>query len=286
MKYYIVDDSIGIVKAIENIIESRDIGDVIGFETLPEKAVEEIILKKPDIVLVDLLMPSMDGIELVKKVNSINKNISFVMISKVSDKEMIAQAYDTGIEFFIQKPINLKEIESVLGNVAEKRKMNSMMNDIKGIFRDRDSGKAEKSKAKSIASDDIDAEITLFLGMLGMNGEKGTTDIINICKYLLQNGGYYNKTALEAVAEMSNDSSKNIEQRMRRAIKKGLGNVASIGLSDYGNDIFQIYANYVFDFKSIKDEMECIQGRNQNGGRVAIPKFIDGLIMYKKSQNV
>ncbi len=284
MRYYIVDDSIGIVKAIENVIESRDIGDVIGFETFPDKAVEEIVLKKPDIVLVDLLMPTMDGIELVKKVNSIDNNISFVMISKVSDKEMIAQAYDAGIEFFIQKPINLKEIESVLGNVAEKRKMNSMMNDIKGIFRDDD--KAKQSTQVSSAGDEIYSDITFFLGMLGMNGEKGTTDIINICRYLLRNGGFYNKTALEAVANMSGDSSKNIEQRMRRAIKKGLGNVAGIGLSDFGNDIFQIYANYVFDFKSIKDEMNYIEGKNQNGGRVAIPKFIDGLIMYKNSKNV
>lgn len=284
MRYYIVDDSIGIVKAIENVIESRDIGDVIGFETFPDKAVEEIVLKKPDIVLVDLLMPTMDGIEIVKKVNSIDNNISFVMISKVSDKEMIAQAYDAGIEFFIQKPINLKEIESVLGNVAEKRKMNSMMNDIKGIFRDDD--KAKQSAQVSSAGDEIYSDITFFLGMLGMNGEKGTTDIINICRYLLRNGGFYNKTALEAVANMSGDSSKNIEQRMRRAIKKGLGNVAGIGLSDFGNDIFQIYANYVFDFKSIKDEMNYIEGKNQNGGRVAIPKFIDGLIMYKNSKNV
>ncbi len=284
MRYYIVDDSIGIVKAIENIIESRDIGDVIGFETMPDKAVEEIILKKPDIVLVDLLMPTMDGIELVKKVSSINKNISFVMISKVSDKEMIAQAYDAGIEFFIQKPINLKEIESVLGNVAEKRKMNSMMNDIKGIFRDENS--QEQSLQKSSQEGEGYGDIILFLGMLGMNGEKGTTDIISVCRYLLKHGGFYNKTALEEVADLSGDSSKNIEQRMRRAIKKGLSNVASIGLSDYGNDIFQVYANYVFDFKSIKDEMNYIEGKKQNGGRVAIPKFIDGLIMYKNSKNV
>lgn len=283
MKYYIVDDKIGVVKTIENIIESQDIGDVIGFETDPAKAVNEIIIKKPDIVLVDLLMPEMDGIELVKRISNENSNIAFVMLSKVTDKEMVAQAYDAGIEFFIHKPVNLKEIIAVLSNVAEKKKINTMMNDIKGIFTN---GNRQGELSSNLdANDDSSNTISIFLGMLGMNGEKGTADILALCQYLIKRDESYNKKALEDVALSRGDTSKNMEQRMRRAIKKGLSNVASIGLSDYGNDIFQLYANYVFDFKSIKDEMECIEGKNENGGRVAIPKFIEGLLMYKNSYN-
>lgn len=283
MKYYIVDDKIGVVKTIENIIESQDIGDVIGFETDPAKAVNEIIIKKPDIVLVDLLMPEIDGIELVKRISNENSNIAFVMLSKVTDKEMVAQAYDAGIEFFIHKPVNLKEIIAVLSNVAEKKKINTMMNDIKGIFTN---GNRQGELSSNLdANDDSSNTISIFLGMLGMNGEKGTADILALCQYLIKRDESYNKKALEDVALSRGDTSKNMEQRMRRAIKKGLSNVASIGLSDYGNDIFQLYANYVFDFKSIKDEMECIEGKNENGGRVAIPKFIEGLLMYKNSYN-
>ena len=228
-------------------------------------------------------MPEMDGIELVKRVSNENSDIAFVMLSKVTDKEMVAQAYDAGIEFFIHKPVNLREIIAVLRNVAEKKKINSMMNDIKGIF--KNDNRKEELDGKFDASDDGANAISMFLGMLGMNGEKGTADILALCQYLIKKGESYNKKALEEVAQSRGDTSKNMEQRMRRAIKKGLSNVASIGLSDYGNDIFQLYANYVFDFKSIKDEMECIEGRNENGGRVAIPKFVEGLLMYKNSYN-
>ncbi|XVG95536.1 DNA-binding domain-containing protein [Eubacteriales bacterium KG127] len=284
MRYYIVDDKIGIVKAIENIIESRNLGDVIGFNTAPEKAVEEILVKKPDIVMADLLMPTMDGIELVRKIKKLSPEIYFVMISKVTDKEMVAQAYDAGIEFFIHKPINIKEIESVIGNVAEKYKMNTMMENIRGIFSANIPENGEE--ARTVNHDDQIQEIKALLGMLGMSGEKGTTDILAICQYLINNNCDYSKIVLEEVAESKGDSSKNMEQRIRRAMKKGLTNVASIGLSDYGNDIFQVYANYVFDFRSINEEMECIKGNNQNGGRVAIPKFIYGLMMYKNSKNV
>ena len=157
------------------------------------------------------------------------------------------------------------------------------MNDIKGIFKNDNS--QEELVHNLDAADDNSNAISFFLGMLGMNGEKGTADILALCQYLIKKDESYNKKALEDVALSRGDTSKNMEQRMRRAIKKGLSNVASIGLSDYGNDIFQLYANYVFDFKSIKDEMECIEGKNENGGRVAIPKFIEGLLMYKNSYN-
>lgn len=50
MKYYIVDDEIGTVKTLENIVESRDLGEVIGYATDPEKAIGEILALQPDII--------------------------------------------------------------------------------------------------------------------------------------------------------------------------------------------------------------------------------------------
>ena len=51
MKYYIVDDEIGTVKTLENIVEKRNLGDVIGYATDPEKAVGEILALNPDCLL-------------------------------------------------------------------------------------------------------------------------------------------------------------------------------------------------------------------------------------------
>ena len=88
---------------------------------------------------------------------------------------------------------------------------------------------------------------------------------------------------LTRVAAEKLETSKNLEQRMRRAIKKGLTNVANLGIDDYSNEVFQVYANYVFDFKNIKDEMDFIKGSSSGGGRVNISKFIEGLLLYRKS---
>lgn len=284
MRYYIVDDEIGIVKTLENIIESRHLGEVIGYQTCPEKALTEILMLKPDIVLADLLMEGMDGISLVEQLSSALKNLNIVMISRVTDKAMVEQAYRAGVDFFINKPVNLIEVEKVLNNVMEWVRMNQLMQNIRGMF-----DAQEQSAARSMqppASSEADQalkEINAFLGMLGMAGEKGTADILSICRYLIEQDETYCRDVLEHVAKEKNEQLRNVEQRIRRAIKKGLTNVAGLGLDDYGNEVFQVYANYVFDFRSIKDEMEYMKGHSSGGGRVSITKFLDGLLIYSKS---
>ena len=277
MKYYIVDDEIGIVKTLENIIESRGLGEVIGYETDPESAAEEILLTNPEIVLVDLLMSKMDGITLVERVKAVRPQVSFIMLSKVTDKGMVEQAYNAGVEFFIHKPVNIIEVEKVLNNVSARLKTDSIVNNIKGLF-----ASEEAPKRKTEEADELH-EISIFLGQLGLMGEKGTADILSVCRFLIAHGGEYNREVLDRAAEEKGDTPKNIEQRMRRAIKKGLKNVANLALDDYGSEVVQVYAGYVFDFKNVKDEMEFVRGRSLSGGRVSIPKFIEGLLLYRRS---
>lgn len=287
MKYYLIDDEIGIVKTLENLIESRNLGEVIGYATDPVDAAEEIIELKPDIVLADLLMSRMDGIALVQNVKRKRPEISFVMLSKVADKSMIEQAYHAGVEFFVNKPVNVIEIEKVLQNVADKIKMNSIVSNIRGMFAgeelSQNSVVRESRDSVSQSFEKTSRELSLFLGLLGMLGEKGTADIIDVCRYLDNKKCGYQKEILIQVAEEKGETPKNLEQRIRRAIKKGLYNVAVLGIEDYGSEVFQIYANYVFDFKNIKEEMEYIRGQREAGGRVNISKFIEGLIVYRNT---
>ena len=48
-----------------------------------------------------------------------NMGHSYIMLSQVSNKDMISAAYESGVEFFIQKPINAIEVESVLTKVSQ-----------------------------------------------------------------------------------------------------------------------------------------------------------------------
>lgn len=283
MRYYIVDDNIATVKSLENIIKSRKLGTVCGYSTSPEAAVTEIMEDRPDIVLVDFLMEGMDGVEMIQKIRTESDGIYFVMISKVTDKEMIQNAYSRGIEFFINKPVNIVEVETVLNNLTEKIRMKGMLKQLKTIMSDADdvSGSHVMDESAVIKTDC--KKIDLLLGNLGMQGERGSQDIKRAFAYMVEKDCDYGKNVLSYIEAECGDTAKNIEQRMRRAIKKGLTNTAHVMMDDSYSDIVDVYARYVFDFSTVRDEMNCLKGKTPTGGRVSISKFMDGLILFSRN---
>ncbi len=280
MKYYIVDDDIAIVQSLEYIISECELGYVAGSTTDSISAVSEIVDIKPDIVIVDFLMSGMDGVKLVKSVREKTKDIAFVMLSKVTDKSMIQKAYDAGIEFFISKPISIIEVNRVLTNVAQKIQLQGIMKDIQKMF----NGDVPSAPASVKQSDSKEAarKLNVLFGELGILGERGLQDIRAIFIYMKDNNCDYDKKILEEVAASMNDTVKNVEQRVRRALRKGLNNAATAGIVDMDSDTYAIYANYVYNITSLKDEMDYINGLSETGGRINISRFMEGLMLYSE----
>ena len=271
MRYYIIDDDVSIVKILTNLIEENGSGEVIGSSNDGETALSEILICNPDIVLVDLLLPKLDGNSLVREVKQLKPKIKFIMISQVSDVKLVEDSYNSGIEFFISKPINKIEVEKVTSKVAETIEIENMLHDIKKVFKD-------VNIQKKTPTDNIKV-IKHVLSKFGMLGEKGTNDIIKICMYLLETKKTFDECNFNDLCSIIGDSPKTVQQRIRRAIKTGLTNIAYIGIEDYYNENFQYYSKGMFDFASVKAEMDYIKGKNKTGGKVIIGKFFEGLIL-------
>lgn len=280
MKYYIIDDSLSVVKVLNRIVEEQGIGEVIGVSTDPEVAVKEIIVEEPDIVLVDYLMPQKDGISLIRQVREVKPKINFIMISQVSDKEMVAGAYKEGIQFFINKPINLIEVISVLKNVNDKVNLENTLGGIREMVQTRANEQKPDVKAKD--KEQRLKEIKYLLGILGMLGESGTGDIIGICEERLQSNSSNIKEGISLYCSQKSEDPKMVKQRIRRAVKRGLTNIAGMGVEDYYNEIFQNYHYVVFDFESIRVEMDYLRGKRKDGGKASVDKFIEGLLVYSE----
>ncbi|WP_312648804.1 DNA-binding domain-containing protein [Aminipila sp.] len=280
MKYYIIDDSLSVVKVLNRIVEEQGIGEVIGVSTDPEAAVKEIIVEEPDIVLVDYLMPQKDGISLIRQVREVKPKINFIMISQVSDKEMVAGAYKEGIQFFINKPINLIEVISVLKNVNDKVNLENTLGGIREMIQTRANEQKPDVKAKD--KEQRLKEIKYLLGILGMLGESGTGDIIGICEERLQSNSSNIKEGISLYCSQKSEDPKMVKQRIRRAVKRGLTNIAGMGVEDYYNEIFQNYHYVVFDFESIRVEMDYLRGKRKDGGKASVDKFIEGLLVYSE----
>ncbi len=283
MKFYIADDDLSIIHALEEIIEEENLGEILGSSLDGETAYNDLILMHPDIVLVDLLMPEKDGATLVQELSKELPDTHFIMISQVSTKSLIAKAYDAGIEFFISKPINRIEVLKVLQNIIEKIHMQRKFNIIETIF--KTSAATGKPMAFSEIKDDhVDREIRkikIIVSKLGIMGEKGGDDILFICQHILRKGEQNQDISVRDFCEMLSDNPKAMEQRIRRAINRGLVNIANLGIEDYMNDVFIRFSSTLYDFENVKAEMDFIRGKRRDGGKINVRKFIENLLLHK-----
>jgi len=279
MKFFIVDDDINIIRILEEIIEEERLGDVTGYALDGKTGMNEIIMQSPDIVLVDLLMPGIDGAKLVDEAKGYVKQTKFIMISQVSTKSMIGKAYDAGIEFFISKPINKIEVTRVIRNVVEKIEMERKFNVIENIFKSSNNIPGVKP-----VEDRIDKEvrkIKIIFSKIGIMGEKGGDDIILISTYLMRHNLSSNDLKVKEICDELSDNPKAMEQRIRRAINKGLVNLANLGIEDYMNENFIRFSSTLYDFENVKAEMDYIRGKRNGGGKISVRKFIDNLLLHK-----
>ena len=275
MRIYIVEDDIAIIIIFEDIIETQDLGEVCGDCGGEPADILDVLRCKPDVVLVDFFMPVMDGVEFVKELRSVNDKVKCIMISQVSSKELISKAYSAGIDFFINKPINLIEVKSVLKNVEKQLDNERTLENIRRMFM-TEINQMPKDKPDTNA---YGKKLKYILNKVGMSAEKGCPDIIKICEYLHDNKIPVSQLSVAQMCEKVSDSPKNMEQRIRRAIAAGMSNIAHMGIEDFLNETFTAYSGTLFSFEEIKAEMDFIRGKKNYGGKVSIKKFIDGLML-------
>ena len=278
MRIYIIEDDLSIINILEDIIETHDLGEICGDCGGNVPDIADVLRAKPDVVLVDFLMPVMDGATFVAELRKYNSSIKCIMISQVSSKELVSKAYTAGIDFFISKPINLIEIKSVLNNVRQQIENQRTLDNIRNMFVAQSTAEAV-FPAAAPAEDEYAKKLRIILNKIGISGEKGSADIVKICEYLKNTCTDVASISVGQMCESVSDSPKSVEQRIRRAIAAGMSNIAHMGIEDFMNETFMSYSATLFSFEDVRCEMDFIRGRSRNNGKVSIKKFIDGLML-------
>ena len=280
MKIYLIDDDPNILNFLKLIIQAKKLGEICGICTSPVDALEDLKYIKPDIVVIDLLMPGMDGISFVRKTAPELQNAAYIMLSQVSNKDMISSAYEAGIEFFIQKPINAIEVESVLTRVSQSLAMKRTLNSMQSLFMNQMQDIMPKT-ASAAPKEAVHIQKTKdILQRLGIIGEIGSKDIINVVDYMITHRETASEMTLIDLCAQFSENPKSVEQRIRRTANTAMVNLAHLGLEDYSNDTFIEYSNTLFNFEQIRREMDHIRGKSGKGGNVKIRNFLNALVSY------
>ena len=83
------------------------------------KAVEKYQETKPDLVLMDITMPEMDGIQALKKIKAIDPNASVVMCSAMGQQAMVIESIQSGARDFIVKPFQPDRVLEAVKKAVE-----------------------------------------------------------------------------------------------------------------------------------------------------------------------
>ena len=112
----IVDDSAFMRFHIRRLMDSFE--NVIASEAANgNEAIREYGRLRPDIVLMDIVMPGLEGVETVKRICNQDPKARVIMISSVSYKEKVAEAISAGAKWFIPKPVTTDELRRAIQNV-------------------------------------------------------------------------------------------------------------------------------------------------------------------------
>ncbi len=122
VKIIIVDDSDFSRSVISKMLTEEGF-QVIGEAGSAETALGMIKEKRPDIVIVDIVMPNVSGLELTEKLNQSSPDVSVIMISSLSQEHIVLDAISAGASDFIAKPIQKQQlIDSVEKIMSERSK--------------------------------------------------------------------------------------------------------------------------------------------------------------------
>ena len=114
-KILIVDDSMAISKQLQQIIENSDVFEVVGQAKNGLEGIKLYNSLKPDMVIMDLIMPEMDGLQAIRNILSMDKNAHIIVVSSVGGVgDKVVKALEFGAKNVITKPFDPEKLIGIV----------------------------------------------------------------------------------------------------------------------------------------------------------------------------
>ena len=104
-KVLIVDDEPDYCDALRDLLRSR--GFEVAIALSGEEALPAYMQEKPDVVLLDIQMPGMDGLETLQELKVLDQGANVIMVTAIEDDEIVMRAMAEGALDYIIKPVDL-----------------------------------------------------------------------------------------------------------------------------------------------------------------------------------
>lgn len=210
----IADDNERILDLLEEIINMDKELHVVGKAKNGEEMCQIIRNKQPDVVLLDLIMPKMDGLTVMEKINrdkNVQKRPDFIVVTAVGQERITEDAFNRGANYYIMKPFNnemlLNRIKTVRRQVRSCEKRNDELS----------------SQVPYIREGDLENRVTNLLHEIGIPAHiKGYHYLRDSIIMAVQDMDVLNaitKVLYPTVAKRYQTTSSRVERAIRHAIE-------------------------------------------------------------------
>lgn len=206
----LVDDNREFCQLLKDYIDNTDMFEVVGMAHNGNEGLEAIKEKKPDVLVLDLIMPHLDGIGVMEEMNKLNlsKNIKTVVLTAFGQEDITKRVVELGANYYIMKPFDLEKLIDRIKQMMDEP------------------SKEENDFIVSACSDkdvDLDVRITEIMHKLGVPAHiKGYLYLREAIDLVIRNIeilGAITKKLYPAVADKFNTTSSRVERAIRHAIE-------------------------------------------------------------------
>jgi response regulator of citrate/malate metabolism len=119
----IVDDDFMVARAHERIVGQLPGFRVVGTAHSGAEALELLPALKPQLVLLDMYLPDMTGLEVIRRARANGHGLDFLVLSAARETAMVSAAIQGGIVGYLLKPFKVSELQARLAAYAERRRV-------------------------------------------------------------------------------------------------------------------------------------------------------------------
>ena len=225
----IVDDNPMILNTLDEVISSEAGLSVIGRADNGKDAIDMIKDTQPDVVLLDLVMPQMDGItvvENIKKKTSMLKNPAFIILSAVGGEQMTEEAFQAGANYFLMKPFDKDILVNKIRRIG-KRPVRPVPGKVLEAPLKAATPEEAAMNREEYMKEHLETDITKMLHELGIpahiKGYQYLRDAISLVVRDREMMEAVTKILYPEIAKKNYTSSSRVERAIRHAIEVAWG---------------------------------------------------------------
>ncbi|MDP4085584.1 MAG: sporulation transcription factor Spo0A [Bacillota bacterium] len=225
IKVCVVDDNRELVGLLEDYISSQDDMEVVGVAHNGQECLEMLEGVDPDVLILDIIMPHLDGLAVLEKMREIKKSSipNVIMLTAFGQEDVTKKAVELGASYFILKPFDMENLGSHIRQVSGKGSSVTR----KLPFSNYRSQNEQKPK-------NLDASITGIIHEIGVpahiKGYLYLREAISMVYNDIELLGSITKVLYPDIAKKYNTTASRVERAIRHAIEVAWsrGNIDSI----------------------------------------------------------